>query len=82
MRNHLPVPDIDDDDYELEVSGKGVTRPTTFSLKDLKTKFKKYEVVNCLQCAGNRRVDFHGNINGDQQIFISPHWIVGAFSNA
>ena len=63
-------------------SGKGISRPTTFPLKDLKTKFKKYEVVNCLQCAGNRREDFHGNVNGDQQIFISPHWIVGAFSNA
>ena len=81
VRNHLPVPDIDDDDYELEVSGTGVTRPTTFTLKDLKTKFKKYEVVNCLQCAGNRRDDFHGN-GKDQEIFIAPHWIVAAISNA
>jgi len=82
VRNHLPVPDIDDDDYELEVMGTGITKPQTFTLKDLKTKFKKYEVVNCFQCAGNRREDFHGSDNGDQQIFISPHWVVGAFSNA
>ena len=33
----------------------------------------------------NRREDFHGNQgpNGDEQlIYISPHWIVGAFSYA
>jgi sulfite oxidase len=85
VRNHLPVPDIDDDDWELEVSGTGVTKPQTFTLKDIKTKFKKDEVVNCYQCAGNRREDFHGNIgpDGDEQlIYISPHWVVGAFSNA
>jgi len=85
VRNHLPVPDIDDEDWELEVSGTGVTKPQTFSLNDIKTKFKKHEVVNCYQCAGNRREDFHGNVtpDGDEQlIYISPHWIVGAFSNA
>ena len=27
-------------------SGKGISRPTTFPLKDLKTKFKKYEVLS------------------------------------
>jgi len=85
VRNHLPVPDIADEDWELEVSGTGVTKPQTFTLKDIQTKFKKYEVANCYQCAGNRREDFHGNIgpDGDEQlIYISPHWIVGAFSNA
>jgi len=82
VRNHLPVPDIEDEDWELEVGGVGVTKPQTFSLNDVKTKFKKYEVVNTYQCAGNRRDDFHGNVNGDQQIFISPHWIVGAISCA
>ena len=85
VRNHLPVPDIDDDDWELEVSGTGVPKPQTFSLKDLKKLFKKDEVVNCYQCAGNRREDFHGNQgpDGDEQlIYISPHWVVGAFSNA
>jgi sulfite oxidase len=82
-RLHLPVPtDLEDDEWELIVQGNGITDPKTYSLEDVKSKFKKYEVVNCYQCAGNRRDDFHGSDGGDQLIFISPHWVVGAISNA
>lgn len=78
VRNHLPVPDIADDEWELEVSGNGI-RTHTFTLNDLKTKFKKHDVVSTLQCAGNRREDFH---DVDKQIFISPHWVAASISNA
>jgi len=76
-RCHLPVPDIDPEDWELEVEGNGITNPTTFTLNDLKTKFKKYEIVTGLQCAGNRREDMHGE---GTDIFIGPHWVSGAIS--
>ena len=78
VRNHLAVPVIEEDEYRLEVKGIGVTSHT-FTLEDLKTKFPKYEVVSTLQCAGNRREDFQDE---ERQIFISPHWISGAISNA
>lgn len=77
VRNHLAVPDIDPDEYVLIVKGKGLKKHK-FTLNDLKTMFPKHEVVSTLQCAGNRREDLHG----DRKIYISPHWVVGAISNA
>lgn len=59
-RNHLAIPDIDPEEYRLVISGKGVKKENgkkgkrRFTLDDLKTKFKKHEVVTTLQCAGNR----------------------------
>eukprot|EP01083_Nonionella_stella_P159677 521116_1 len=86
-RNHLPVPRIDVEDYEFEVTaGNGIKKSKIYTLNDLKTKFKKYTVVSTLQCAGNRREDFHGlprrDGKGDNLIFIGPHWVVGAISCA
>ncbi|KAL3935340.1 MAG: hypothetical protein SGBAC_009125 [Bacillariaceae sp.] len=78
VRNHLAVPEIDPDEYVLIVKGKGVKKHK-FTLQDLKTKFKKYEVSTTLQCAGNRREDLHDE---NHQIFIAPHWVVGAMSTA
>jgi sulfite oxidase len=83
VRNHLPVPVIDADEWELTVRGNGVTE-RRFTLNDLKTKFQKHEVVSTLQCAGNRREDMHAieQPDGEAQVFISPHWVSGAVSNA
>jgi len=78
VRNHLNVPDIDPDEYVLVVKGKGIKKHK-FSLHDLKTKFKKHEVVTTLQCAGNRREDLHDDT---RKIFIAPHWVIGAISTA
>eukprot|EP00571_Detonula_confervacea_P010899 CAMPEP_0172303722 /NCGR_PEP_ID=MMETSP1058-20130122/5237_1 /TAXON_ID=83371 /ORGANISM="Detonula confervacea, Strain CCMP 353" /LENGTH=624 /DNA_ID=CAMNT_0013014665 /DNA_START=47 /DNA_END=1921 /DNA_ORIENTATION=- len=87
-RCHLAVPDIDPEEYRLVISGKGVKSEKSkkgkkakrkFTLHDLKTKFKKHEVVTTLQCAGNRREDLHDK---DHKIFIAPHWVVGAMSTA
>lgn len=77
VRNHLAVPDIDPDDYVLVVKGRGLKKHK-FTLDDLKTLFPKHEVVSTLQCAGNRREDLHG----DRKVYISPHWVIGAISNA
>lgn len=82
-RCHLAVPDIDPEEYRLIISGKGIKHEKgkkgkkakrKFTLHDLKTKFKKHEVVTTLQCAGNRREDLHDK---DHKIFIAPHWVVG-----
>lgn len=87
-RCHLAVPDIDPEEYRLIISGAGIKSKgkgkkkkgkRKFTLHDLKTKFKKHEVVTTLQCAGNRREDLHDK---DHKIFIAPHWVVGAMSTA
>lgn len=54
VRNHLPVPLVEIEDYKLEITGLGVNE-TKLSLDDLKTKFPKVSVIATIQCAGNRR---------------------------
>lgn len=60
VRNHLPVPDIDEKDYELEVEIEGSGIKKTFKLDDLKKKFKKSGVVAVVMCGGNRRSEMNG----------------------
>ncbi|KAM3935203.1 sulfite oxidase, mitochondrial isoform 2-T2 [Leptodactylus fuscus] len=61
-RNHLPVPDINPEEFQLIIeSPPGAKRgkPLKLSLKDLKTKFSRHEVTATLQCAGNRRSEMN-----------------------
>lgn len=60
VRNHLPVPDIDGKEYELEVEIESNGKKKSFSLKDLKTKFEKTGVVAVVMCGGNRRSEMNG----------------------
>lgn len=55
VRNHLPVPDVKEDEYVLEVSGVGIPTPLRLTLQDLRERFPKRTVVSTVQCAGNRR---------------------------
>ena len=78
VRNHLPVPDLDPREYALVVKGNGVKKHK-FTLDDIKSLFPKTKIVTALQCAGNRREDMH---TIEKKIFIAPHWVIGAISNA
>ncbi|CAH1399408.1 unnamed protein product [Nezara viridula] len=53
VRNHLPVPEVDLENYELEISGVGI-KNRTFTLEDLKN-LPKHSFTASIQCAGNRR---------------------------
>lgn len=55
VRNHLPVPDIDPEKYELEIAGEGVEQPIKLSLKELRTAYKQHTIAVTIQCSGNRR---------------------------
>lgn len=55
VRNHLPVPQIDPEDYVLEVSIEG-GKSLTFSLNDIK-ELQKSSINATIMCAGNRRSD-------------------------
>jgi len=82
VRNHHPMPLIDDKDYILTISGLGlphghVDRAVTFTLADLQSKFNKTVVTSSIQCGGNRR----DQMNKVRKTFGSP-WNVSAMSNA
>lgn len=66
VRNHLPVPDVDPESYELEIVIEGIEEPIVLSLEDIKTKFPKVSVTSAVQCAGNRRSEMHAvkNLKG------------------
>lgn len=77
VRNHHPVPDTKEDEYRLTVVVPG-GRTLEYSLRDLKTLFKKHSVVSTIQCGGNRRSEM--NVPG-KQTSGSP-WQCGALSTA
>ena len=81
IRNHNPVPDIDGDEWELEIDGNPAAgiKGRTFTLKQLKEEFPKHEVVSSLQCAGNRQEDF---VSDGRPLYVAPHWRNGAIGNA
>ncbi|MCJ1377681.1 hypothetical protein MMC17_000777 [Xylographa soralifera] len=54
VRNHLWVPQLDKNSYTLVVElSDGEEK--TYSLDDLKFKFKQFKITSTLQCSGNRR---------------------------
>ena len=59
VRNHLPVPEIDSQEYQLQVGYEGGSgdpaKELTLTLDDIKSKFPVHVMTATLQCAGNRR---------------------------
>jgi len=75
VRSHLPIPDIDPKEYELEVGGIGC-QDLTLTLEDLK-KLPKHTIVSALQCGGNRRLEMKRKKN-----LKGLDWRGGAIGNA
>ncbi|KAI1206971.1 Oxidoreductase, molybdopterin-binding domain-containing protein [Annulohypoxylon truncatum] len=80
VRNHMWVPVVED--AEAEEHNITIELPDgdikTYSIKDLKARFKQHTVTAVLQCSGNRRSDmtrYAKKTNGLQ-------WTVGAISCA
>ncbi|XP_026487066.2 sulfite oxidase, mitochondrial isoform X1 [Vanessa tameamea] len=77
VRQHMPVPDINENEHKLTVTIVGkTTKVKEFTLKDLR-KFKPVSVNAALMCAGNRRSEMNK---------VKPvkglSWTTGAISNA
>ncbi|XP_074094166.1 sulfite oxidase [Cotesia typhae] len=75
VRNHLPVPEIDIKDYELEIAIEDDTKKV-INFEDIK-KYPKYTVITAIMCGGNRRSEMNA---------VKPlkglSWGVGAVGNA
>jgi DMSO/TMAO reductase YedYZ molybdopterin-dependent catalytic subunit len=76
VRNNGTIPEITDTkDWKLVIGGESVLNEKSYTLQDLKTKFKKYTYQITLECGGNGRSGFMPVASGNQ-------WAEGAVSCA
>ena len=76
VRNNGNIPsDINADEWTLTVKGESAQSTKSYSLKDLKSKFKAYTYQLTIECGGNGRSEFDPPAKGNQ-------WTVGAVSCA
>ncbi|MFP2994416.1 sulfite oxidase [Spongiivirga sp. MCCC 1A20706] len=76
IRNNGIIPkNIDVNSWTLTIDGESVNQKKTYSLNDLKTKFRQYTYQLTLECGGNGRSEFDPPAKGNQ-------WTVGAVSCA
>ncbi len=76
IRNNGRVPEnIDASKWTLTVDGESVISPKTYTLSELRSKFRPYTYQLTLECGGNGRSEFNPPAKGNQ-------WTVGAVSCA
>jgi DMSO/TMAO reductase YedYZ molybdopterin-dependent catalytic subunit len=73
--NGNPPAEVDVKNWTLTIDGESVKAKKTFSLEDLKTKFKAHTYQLTLECGGNGRKGFYPITSGNQ-------WAEGAVSCA
>lgn len=72
IRNNGLVPEaIDAKTWTLTIDGESVKTKKTYTLAELKSKFKKYTYQLTIECGGNGRAEFDPPAKGNQ-------WTVGA----
>jgi len=72
IRNNGLIPEkIDVDKWVLIVDGESAKTKKTYSLKELKAKFKHYTYQLTLECGGNGRSEYNPPARGNQ-------WTIGA----
>ncbi len=76
IRNNGIIPKgIKVDDWTLTIEGESAKTTKSYTLNDLKTKFKSYTYQLTLECGGNGRSEFNPPAKGNQ-------WTIGAVSCA
>jgi DMSO/TMAO reductase YedYZ molybdopterin-dependent catalytic subunit len=72
IRNNGLVPeDIDAKKWTLTIDGESVANQKTYTLAELKSKFKQYTYQLTIECGGNGRSEFNPPAKGNQ-------WTIGA----
>ncbi|WP_419153483.1 sulfite oxidase [Vibrio maritimus] len=69
--NGLPPQNVDIENWNLVISGESVKISKTYTLKELKQKFKSYTYQLTIECGGNGRAEFSPSAKGNQ-------WTTGA----
>ncbi len=76
IRNNGLIPEnINIENWTLTIDGESVTKSKTYSISDLKSKFKHHTYQLTLECGGNGRSEFNPPAKGNQ-------WTIGAVSCA
>lgn len=76
IRNNGKIPEnIDIKNWSITIDGESVKSPKTYTLSELKSKFKQHAYQLTLECGGNGRSEFDPPAKGNQ-------WTVGAVSCA
>ncbi|MBM1106894.1 sulfite oxidase [Aurantibacter crassamenti] len=76
IRNNGLIPEnIDAESWTLTFDGESVKNTKTYTLAELKSKFKQYSYQLTLECGGNGRSEFNPPAKGNQ-------WTIGAVSCA
>lgn len=76
IRNNGLIPEnINASNWTLTIDGESVVQKKTYTLAELKSKFKQYTYQLTLECGGNGRSEFDPPAKGNQ-------WTVGAISCA
>ena len=76
VRNNGLIPtDIDVNSWSILFDGESVVSPKSYTLNELKSRFKHYTYQLTLECGGNGRSEFDPPAKGNQ-------WTVGAVSCA
>jgi sulfite oxidase len=77
VRNHMWVPVVEEPEHRLTIElSDGEER--SYTMKELKERFKHYKITATLQCAGNRRKDMTEHAKQTNGL----QWTAGAISNA
>ncbi len=72
IRNNGLIPEnIDVKNWVLKIDGESVVKEKTYTLAELKSKFKQYTYQLTIECGGNGRSEFNPPAKGNQ-------WTVGA----
>ncbi len=76
IRNNGLIPkNIDVDKWTISFDGESIVKSKTYTLDQLKTKFKQHTYQLTLECGGNGRSEFNPPAKGNQ-------WTIGAVSCA
>ncbi|MDT0538986.1 sulfite oxidase [Croceitalea sp. P059] len=76
IRNNGKIPEnINEANWQLTIDGEAALTAKSYSLDELKSKFKTYTYQLTLECGGNGRSEFNPPAKGNQ-------WIIGAVSCA
>lgn len=72
VRNNGLLPtDLQEDQWTLTIDGESVAQQKTYTLSELKSKFKHHTYQLTLECGGNGRSEFNPPAKGNQ-------WTIGA----
>ncbi|ETN39352.1 uncharacterized protein HMPREF1541_05575 [Cyphellophora europaea CBS 101466] len=77
VRNHLWVPAVDEETFTLKIELPD-GEEKTYTMQDLRAKFKPVQITATLQCSGNRR----RHMSEEARYAQGLQWDIGGLSNA